>query len=94
MKSDSNSTINKLGTNVLETHRIVLNFTENSMKLYNNETDIAFKVYKRHKSETTLNDCIDSLLTNGVFNRNVSRIKNICTTIHSIYCDFNCNKKK
>ena len=55
---------------VLEPHRIVFNFTEKSMKLYESESDMAFRVDGIQKSELALNQCINSLLKRGVFEGN------------------------
>ena len=73
-----------------QTHRIVINFTESSMKLYNNETNIAFKVDKASETlNSTLNTCEHSLRFNHTFHHKSNNTKDICSAIYSFYCDIN-----
>ena len=87
------SSIDKPKSNVLETHRIVINFTENTMKLYENETSVPLQVVRR-ENVPAVTQCINSLLTKGIFSGDIIRIKEFCSAIYSINCDINCVRKR
>ncbi len=73
-----------------ETHRIIFNFTENTLELYQNETNIAFKVDNSIvKTPSVLKNCELSLVSKGISTQ--TKASNICSAIYSFYCNVNCN---